>query len=108
MIAPRRYGGLSLPMQEACAAGIPVIAPAISPQTDWLPRLVDQRPQDQPIHGENLIDIHSTDHIALAAKISQFANNPTYYREAAEQAITIGKSLSWENLKPLYEQVLGR
>jgi hypothetical protein len=108
MIAPRRYGGLSLPMQEACAAGIPVIAPAISPQTDWLPTdwLINARKTSQ-FMVKTLIDIHATDHLALAAKISQFANNPTYYREAAEQAITIGKSLSWSELKPLYQHVLG-
>ncbi|KZS63084.1 hypothetical protein A4G28_04425 [Mycobacterium ostraviense] len=107
MIYPRRFGGLSLPMQEACAAGIPVIAPAISPQLDWLPRewLVSASKVGD-FRAKQRVDLYTVDHLALAEKILRFANYPVFYREAAERAVSIAKSLSWEQLRPLYEKVL--
>jgi len=38
MIQPRKYGGLNLPMNEALAAGLPVIMTDISPNNKILPR----------------------------------------------------------------------
>lgn len=34
-VIPRRYGGLCLPAFEAMSAGVPVLMPAITPNTDW-------------------------------------------------------------------------
>jgi len=36
LVLPRRYGGLSLPMQEAAACGLPVISLDVPPQREWL------------------------------------------------------------------------
>jgi glycosyltransferase involved in cell wall biosynthesis len=107
LISPRRFGGLSLPMQEACAAGLPVISTAVSPQKDWLPHdwLVTASNAGE-FHAKQRIDLYSADHLALAEKISRFATNPVFYRQASEQAVTIAKGLSWENLRPEYERVL--
>lgn len=35
LVLPRRYGGLCLPTQEAMAAGLAVVMPAVSPNLDW-------------------------------------------------------------------------
>lgn len=107
MIAPRRFGGLSLPMQEACAAGIPVIATATNPNTHWLPHeWLAPASKVGSFHAHTEVDLYTVDHLALAAKIGQFANNPVFYRESAQRAAGIGKELSWEQLKPAYEKVL--
>lgn len=110
LISPRRWGGLSLPHQEACAAGLPVISTAVSPNIDWLPNdwLVPSTKAGSFQRPHAMIDLYTVDHLALAAKIGQFANNPVFYREAAERAAGIGKELSWEQLKPAYEKVLTR
>ncbi|WP_156904971.1 glycosyltransferase [Mycobacterium kansasii] len=107
LVSPRRFGGLSLPHQEACAAGLPVIATHCSPNSDWLPHewLVSASKVGQ-FQAKQRIDLYSADHLALAEKITRFANYPVFYREAAERALTIAKSLSWEQLRPLYEKVL--
>lgn len=107
LVSPRRFGGLSLPMQEACAAGMPVIAPAISPNVDWLPAdwLVPAT-HAGTFTAHTSVDLYSVDHQALAATIDHMAGDTTYYRQAAEQATTIGKQLSWDNLKPEYERLL--
>lgn len=107
LVSPRRFGGLSLPHQEACAAGLPVIATHCSPNSDWLPHewLVSASKVGQ-FQAKQRIDLYSADHLALAEKITRFANYPVFYREAAERAVHIAKSLSWEQLRPLYEKVL--
>lgn len=107
LVSPRRFGGLSLPHQEACAAGLPVIATHCSPNSDWLPHewLVSASKVGE-FHVKQRIDLYSADHLALAEKISRFANYPVFYREASEQALGIAKRLSWDELKGLYEKVL--
>ncbi len=37
LVLPRRFGGLSLLMQEAASLGLPVISTDLPPQNDWLP-----------------------------------------------------------------------
>lgn len=107
LISPRRFGGLSLPMQEACAAGLPVISTAVNPQTYWLPQewLVSSSHAGEFMAKQH-IDLWSANTQALAAKIEQFANNPTFYRQASEHAVAIAKELSWDELLPEYERVL--
>lgn len=36
LVMPRRYGGLSLPMQEAASCGLPVVSLDVDPQRSWL------------------------------------------------------------------------
>jgi glycosyltransferase involved in cell wall biosynthesis len=43
LVMPRRYGGLSLVVQEAMAAGLAVIMPDCSPNQDWPVSLVGGR-----------------------------------------------------------------
>jgi glycosyltransferase involved in cell wall biosynthesis len=107
LISPRRFGGLSLPHQEACAAGMPVIAPAISPNTDWLPpEWLVPAVRVGRFTAHTQCDLYKTDTEALAAKIDQFASDASFYRNAAEQAVTTAKQLSWEQLRPEYVRAL--
>jgi hypothetical protein len=86
---------------------MPVISTAVSPQKNWLPPewLVAASPAGE-FHAKQRIDLWTADHIALAEKISRFANNPVFYRQASEQAVAIGKTLSWDQLRPEYERIL--
>jgi len=107
LVLPRRYGGLCLPAQEACGAGIPAIMPNL-PENQWLPTdwliTTDKTGEFQ---AHNPIDLHTIHYLELAMKIDQFASDHTYYRNAATQAQAIGKHLSWDQLRPEYERVLG-
>lgn len=107
LIAPRRFGGLSLPMQEACAAGMPVIATAVSPNTDWLPAdwLIRSDWTGQ-FMAHTSVDLYTADHRALAAKIDQLAMDSDYYRDSSTKALGIAKELSWDNLLPEYQRLL--
>lgn len=109
LVSPRRFGGLSLPMQEACAAGMPVLATAVEPNTSWLPAgwlVAAQRTGAFQAHTE--VDLYSIDYRQLAAKIDRFAGDNSYYRDASAQALGIAKQLSWDNLESEYRRVLAR
>lgn len=108
MILPRRFGGLCLPAQEAIGAGIPVLMPNIEPNKSWLPEewLLPANKVGE-FRAKQHIDYYTTDPAALAQKITQLATDASFYSRAAAQAHDIRNQLSWDTLKPRYEQVLG-
>lgn len=74
MILPRRYGGASLPMNEALAAGLPVIMTDIDPNNKILPEywLVPATKKTE-FMARTMIDVYSADISSLAVRIAQFA-----------------------------------
>lgn len=107
LVMPRRFGGLCLPVQEALAAGMPVIMPAILPNTDWLPAewLIPAIYRGN-FDSRSTIDLYSASPSALAAKIDHFATDPAFYAEAVEKADAIAHWRSWAALKPEYDRAL--
>lgn len=107
MVSPRRFGGLSLPMQEACAAGMPVIATQVSPNTDWLPTdWLVRASYAGEFTAHTLVDLYTVDHLGLADKITELATDHRFFQEASQQALAIAKQLSWEEMTPLYQRLL--
>lgn len=109
LVLPRRYGGQSLPVNEALGAGIPVIMPDISPN-EWLPKewLVPAIKQGsfKPRLQSPSIDYYKTDPRALAAKIDEFVTDTDLYQASLETVQKIREDNSWEKLLPLYKKVL--
>ena len=105
LVLPRKYGGLCLPMQEALAAGIPVIMPDIEPNQYRLPKqwLVPAK-RERSFMTRTQIDIYETDPNFLAFKMCEFANRE-FMSWSNKEAIEIGKGLSWKQLKPYYQTV---
>lgn len=107
LLAPRRFGGLSLPMQEACAAGMPVLATAISPNTDWLPPdWLAPAAHAGTFTAHTSIDLWTVDHHAYAIAVDHIAAHPAYYRQSSERAAAIAKGLSWTELRAEYRRLL--
>lgn len=106
LIMPRRFGGLCLPVNEALAAGMPVIMPNISPN-EWLPAewLVDAG-WCATFRAKQRVDIYSANHKALASKIDQFATDHTFHTAAKTKATALAGSLSWHTLLPEYQKAL--
>ena len=106
LVLPRKYGGLCLPMQEALAAGIPVIMPDIEPNDYRLPKQwlvkADKRGS---FMTRTQIDIYETDVNHLAFKMCEFADEE-FMRWSALEAQQIGKGLQWKTLTPLYQSML--
>lgn len=74
MIQPRRYAGLNLPMNEALAAGLPVIMSNIEPNSRVLPSywLIDAYKVTQ-FMARTPVDVYSVDHDKLGTKLDQMA-----------------------------------
>jgi glycosyltransferase involved in cell wall biosynthesis len=105
MVLPRKYGGLCLPMQEALAAGVPVIMPDIEPNGYRLPKQwLVKAEKKSSFMTRTEIDIYETDVDHLAFKMCQFADED-FMRWSNEEAKQIGKGLRWENLTPLYQSM---
>lgn len=70
LILPRRYGGLSLPVQEALMSGLPVIMTDISPNKELLPAkwLVNARKKGD-FRARTMIDVYTSDIVSLASRI---------------------------------------
>lgn len=106
LVLPRRYGGLCLPMQEALSSGLPTIMTDIRPNYDRLPKewLVPSTYKDN-FFFHAPVDVYDCNVSDLALKMLQFAD-PTFMARANRQADQIADQISWETLKPYYDQTL--
>jgi glycosyltransferase involved in cell wall biosynthesis len=102
LVMPRKYGGLCLPINEALAAGMPVIATNVAPNNYWLPEewLVASTYRGM-FKSKRNIDYYEADAISLAEKIDEFCQ-PDFYRKAVGKALGLGESISWGALYPQY------
>lgn len=107
LVMPRKYGGLCLPMQEALAAGMPVIMSDVSPNDQRLPKQwLVKATKKSSFMARTEIDIYETDVDHLAYKMAQFATDDEFMRWSNLEAIRLGKELSWDTLKSYYESML--
>lgn len=106
LVLPRKYGGLCLPMQEALAAGIPVIMPDIEPNGYRLPqKWLVKADRKGSFMTRTEIDLYETDVDHLAFKMCEFGDED-FMRWSNQEAKQIGKGLRWETLTPLYQSML--
>lgn len=103
---PRRYGGLSLPVQEAASCGMAILLPDCEPNRDYpaqVMRCARGRSQRVPIGS---IPTVLTDPREIASGIDTLANNPDLLRHAKQDAFSWALDNTWIAHKPLYEEVL--
>jgi hypothetical protein len=105
---PERFNGLSLPLQEARAAGMVVMCGARFPMTEWLPHeaLIPVRGYHRVRVGNgcNLVDDAIIDPRDIALTVDQW-----YGRDAgpySESSVAWRESMSWGKLKPRYIEEL--
>lgn len=106
LVIPRKYGGLCLPINEALSFGMPVITTDISPNNNWLPKewLIPASHAGQ-IQAKRTIDYFEGDPVALAAKMDEMCDPDTYLKES-KRAEEIAQTISWDNLRSRYLEVL--
>ena len=102
LVLPRRYGGLSLPLNEAAARGMALVMPSSEPHLSWPGVHVDGRLGEPLPCPSGLIGTFDVNAAGLAAAIDGLA----FDREllAAKQAESLGwaKRNSWEALTLFY------
>lgn len=109
LVLPRRYAGLSMPVQEAAARGMPAIMTACEPQNGWpgvVPVPFRRRPTRHRMAG-GLVDVHDPDPVGIARAVERLATDPAFAEQMSLQARAWAESLSWETWVPRYRSLLG-
>lgn len=107
-VFPERFNGLSLPLQEARAAGMLVIATDRFPINTWLPRdpliPVGEYRRNQVSGGCLEFDDAIVDPKEIARRIDEWYGKDI--SDYSENGRKWAESMSWNNLKPLYMEAL--
>lgn len=101
MVLPRRYGGLCLPANEACAAGLALVMTDLIPNHEWPgPRVPAEfwRKITMPC---GRVPVYDTDPRDLARVMDDMADPETRHRHQAESR-EWAQAHSWEALRPLW------
>ena len=106
-IFPHKFDGLSLPIQEALSAGMPVISTDIYPHNTYLPKEWLFKPagniKGQVFRTRRMIDIAILDPQKIAEKIDEFAGKDI--TEESKKADKIAESISWDNLQNKFIEI---
>lgn len=102
LLAPRRYGGLSLPLNEASSLGMPTITLDREPESrivcDEL-RIRSFRSRDVEMKG-GTVQVLDADPRELARCIDMLARDPELMKRSSQQAGDYAESISWERVRP--------
>lgn len=107
LLLPRRYGGLSLPMQEAAALGMPVITTDLAPQSDYPHAvLVPTTLAGLERMKGGTFEVHTADPRAVAGEIDRLAADPDRQQKLSASALEWAESLSWSRWSEEYQATL--
>lgn len=104
LLFPRKYGGNCLPLNEALAAGIPVLMPDISPNNhllpkEWLYRAVHRG----TFTPRTTVDIYEPIIDSLREKVEWVKEN---IEQESLRASKIADTISWETLREEWRKIL--
>lgn len=111
VVLPRRYGGLSLPAQEAMAAGCALLMTDVEPQrSEWpIVRLAAAAGKPTSIRtSAGSIPVVGTDPRTIAAAMDELARDRAALRAARRAALEWAQAHSWETLRPTIDAELAR
>lgn len=107
LLLPRRYGGLSLQLQEAAAVGMPIIVTEHDPYASEPCTITIPGPYDKKtISLRGAFDVHSAHPQSIAMTLTALAMSDTtndLIQDVSQKAYDWARERSWENMKPKYE-----
>lgn len=109
LVMPRRYGGLSLPVQEALAAGLGVAMTDCDPNpTTWPIAPIPSRSGTTIRTPGGPVVLHDPEPDAIAELIDRLASAPDDVAALQTRAREWTAAHTWEALLPLYQAELER
>jgi hypothetical protein len=98
LVMPRRFGGLCLPIQEAKAAGLAVVALDVSPGDYYEVLGVQSSPGSHFDTGSGRVPIANADPVQIAAALSYLALHPDVVRQQQRRSRRWAEIHSWDAL----------
>ena len=109
-VFPEKFNGLSLPLQEAYASGMLVMATDRFPMSNWLPHAPlisrDAVAETRVARSTRIITESRIDPKTIAETMDRWYDKPIANLSCAGQVY--GMINSWDNLKPKYEELFER
>lgn len=108
-VLPRKYGGLCLPALEAFSAGVPVLMPDVSPQSQWWPiiPIPHRRYSDVRLKGGVIPRVECAPS-AITDAVIRFLADPAFMERQRRTVRAWAEDHSWERLLPVWEDALRR
>lgn len=110
LVLPRRYAGLSMPMLEALAAGIPVLTTDLEPQRFWpgvFPVAVWTGPIMATMKGGQF-PVWKPNVEQLGAAVNELHRRPALVERLSREALAFGDEMSWGALEGTVRDELER
>lgn len=109
LLLPRRYGGLSLPCQEALSAGLPVVMLDTGPYAGepGVLTVPTSSARDVRMKG-GIFPVYDADPEHLADEIVDLATHPQLVQRASRAANDTAEALSWQRWENPWRQLLER
>ena len=101
LVLPRRYGGLCLPANEACAAGLALVMTDLIPNHEWPGAKVPAEFWRKLTMPCGRVPVHDVDPRDLARCMDELADPEVRHRHQAD-SVEWAKAHSWDALRPLW------
>lgn len=110
LVLPRRFGGLSLPMNEAMSLGMPVIGTRRRPEADFLPHAtLAHVASRQPMKSQGgIIQLEHADPVELAAIMDRLSTSPEEVEQLSRWSDQVAEQMSWTTLEPAMRAALAK
>lgn len=108
LVLPRRYGGLSLPVQECASLGVPSLMLASDPyaQAPFVTSVPSTGSHEERMKGGR-VPVHAADPRSIATALDWLVRHPDEHADASRSCDAWAAGHSWETLGPRWRQVLG-
>jgi len=110
LLAPRRYGGLSLPLQESASSGLAILAGNREPERSILPAeaLVPVVAGREATFQGGTFRLEDVTPQGLAAAIDRLVEDPGIISRLSEASNRCASGIDWEVLRPRWLDMLDR
>ncbi|HUV09823.1 MAG TPA: hypothetical protein VMX12_02525 [Acidimicrobiia bacterium] len=106
LVLPRRFAGLSMPVQEAAARGMPAIMTGCEPQSGWPGVMqVRSRGSSNATMAGGQIPVHDPDPASVAEAIDRLAADPGLAGLYSDRAYAWAQGLSWDVWADRYREL---
>jgi hypothetical protein len=108
LVIPRRYGGLSMPMREGMATGMPLVALDRAPEHDWTPLTTATRNHVLHQMKGGDVEVVQGDPVSLAKCIEALAGGDVDVPALSAASLCLRETDSWEALLPAWRDSVTR